>query len=129
MKKVFVTLLVGVALLLSGNLYAGNKVYNIRTTPAPTINPHKSRIPANHPVLANIDEETGELSILFNTTINSVNISISQNAVTIESDNTSVVSGQVVVYDLSTYAVGEYTLSVETGGDVITEFSITVEEE
>ena len=58
-----------------------------------------------------------------------LNISISQNGVTIESDNTSVVSGQVVVYDLSTYAVGEYTLSVETGGDVITEFSITVEEE
>lgn len=127
MKKVFVTLL-GVALLLSGNLYAGNKVYSLNhLKPYPT--PIRPKIPANHPVLTNIDEETGELSILFNTTINSVNISISQNGVTIESDNTSVVSGQVVVYDLSTYAVGEYTLSVETGGDVITEFSITVEEE
>ena len=128
MKKVFATLLVGVVLLLSGNLYAGNKIFSLSgIRPYPT--PIRPKIPANLPVLADIDEETGELSILFNTTINSVNISISQNGVTIESDNTSVVSGQVVVYDLSTYAVGEYTLSVETGGDVITEFSITVEEE
>lgn len=126
MKKVFVTLLVGVALLLSGNLYAGNK-YRIRPTSTPI--PNKIGMPAFRPVIADIDEETGELSILFNRTMTSVDIIISQNGVTIESDNTSVVSGQVVVYDLSTYAVGDYTLSVETGGDVITEFSITIEEE
>lgn len=128
MKKVFVTLLVGVTLLLSGNLYAGNKVYTLHgIRPYPT--PIRPKAPANHPVLAVIDEETGELTIMFNTSINSVDIVISQNGVVIESDNTSAVSGQTVIYDLSAYNVGEYTLSIVAGGDVIAEYSITIEEE
>jgi hypothetical protein len=86
-------------------------------------------MPAFHPVIAVIDEETGELTIMFNTSINSVDIVISQNGVVIESDNTSAGSGQTALYDLSAYSVGEYTLFVETGGDVIAEYSITIEEE
>lgn len=127
MKKLFVVLLLGMTFLFSGNLYAGNKIYVIK--PEPTQVPHKPRMPAFHPVIAVIDEETGELTIMFNTSINSVDIVISQNGVVIESDNTSAVSGQTVIYDLSAYSVGEYTLFVETGGDVIAEYSITIEEE
>jgi hypothetical protein len=126
MNKLFVTLLLGMTFLFSGNLYAGNK-YRIK--PAPTQAPLKPRMPAFHPVIAVIDEETGELTIMFNTSINSVDIVISQNGVVIESDNTSAVSGQTALYDLSAYSVGEYTLFVETGGDVIAEYSITIEEE
>ena len=113
--------------LFSGSLYAGDKIYDIK--PAPTPVPHKPGMPAFHPVFASIDAETGELTIYFNTTINSVDIVISQNGVMIESDNTSAVSGQTALYDLSAYSVGEYTLSIVTGGDVIAEYSITIEEE
>lgn len=127
MKKLFVVLLLGMTFLFSGNLYAGNKIYGIK--PAPTVNPHKPKAPANHPIFASIDAETGELTIMFNTTINSVDIVISQNGVVIESDNTSAVSGQTALYDLSAYSVGEYTLLIVTGGDVIAEYSITIEEE
>ena len=126
MNKLFVTLLLGMTFLFSGNLYAGNKYY---IKPAPTVNPHKPKAPAYHPIFVSIDEETGELTIMFNTSINSVDIVISQNGVVIESDNTSAVSGQTVIYDLSAYNVGEYTLSIVAGGDVIAEYSITIEEE
>ena len=128
MKKLFVTLLLGMTFLFSGNLYAGNKVYNLNgIRPYPT--PIRPKAPANHPVFASIDAETGELTIMFNTSINSVDIVISQNGVVIESDNTSAVSGQTALYDLSAYSVGEYTLLIVTGGDVIAEYSITIEEE
>lgn len=126
MNKLFVTLLLGMTFLFSGNLYAGNK-YRIK--PAPTQAPLKPRMPAFHPIFTSIDEETGELTVMFNITINSVDIVISQNGVVIESDNTSAVSGQTVIYDLSAYNVGEYTLSIVAGGDVIAEYSITIEEE
>lgn len=128
MKKVFVTLLLGMTFLFSGSLYAGDKVYNLNgIRPYPT--PIRPKAPANPPIFASIDAETGELTIMFNTTINSVDIVISQNGVMIESDNTSAVSGQTALYDLSAYSVGEYTLSIVTGGDVIAEYSITIEEE
>lgn len=126
MNKLFVTLLLGMTFLFSGNLYAGNK-YSIKPEPTPV--PHKPGMPAFHPIFTSIDEETGELTVMFNITINSVDIVISQNGVVIESDNTSAVSGQTVIYDLSAYSVGEYTLLIETGGDVIAEYSITIEEE
>lgn len=128
MKKTLVTLLVGITLLFSGNLYAGDKTYSLKGL-RPTVTPFWPKAPAFHPVIAMIDAETGELTILFNTTINSVDIAISQNGVVIDNNNTSVVSGQTVAYDLSAYDEGEYTLLIETGGDVIAVYSITIEEE
>ena len=132
MKKVFVTLLMGVALLFSGEIYAGDKTYNLYPTPGkpdPTPDPHIPKSPVNHPLFVDLDENTGELSILFNAAISSVNISISQNGVIIENDVMNVVSGQTVLYNLATYDVGNYTLLIGSGVDILAVYSIIIEEE
>lgn len=128
MKKLFVTLFLGVALLFSGNLYAGNKTYSIKgLRPGPTpINP---KAPATDPTFANIDAETGELYLLFNSSMSSIEITISQNSTVYEDDVMSVVAGQIVIYEMGDYDTGEYTLSVEDDGDSIVQYTIVIEDE
>ena len=56
MKKVFVTLLLGMTFLFSGSLYAGDKVYNLNgIRPYPT--PIRPKAPANPPIFASIDAD------------------------------------------------------------------------
>lgn len=132
MKKVFVTLFLGVALLFSGNLYAGDKTFNIKIepgSPSPTPIPHKPGMPAFHPVMASIDAETGELYLQFNRSMSSVEITISQNNTVYEDDIMNVVSGQTVIYEMGDYDTGEYTLSVEVDGDTIAQYTIVIEDE
>lgn len=129
MKKLFVTLLVGVALLFSGNLYAGDKNYVIRTKPTTTNHPMMPKMPAFHPVIASIDAETGELYVLFNSNMLSVEISISQNNIVYEDDTMSVISGQTVIYQLGSYDTGEYTLCIENDGDIIAQYTIVITED
>lgn len=131
MKKVFVALFLGVALLFSGNLYAGDKNFSIRTpsNPAPTPAPHRPGMPAFHPVIASIDAETGELYLQFNRSMSSVEITISQNNTVYEDDIMNVVSGQTVIYEMGDYDTGEYTLSVEVDGDTIAQYTIVIEDE
>lgn len=132
MKKVFVALFVGVALLFSSNLYAGDKTFNIRIepgSPAPTPTPHTPGMPAFHPVIASIDAETGELYVLFNSDMLSVEISISQNSIVYEDDTMSVISGQTVIYQLGSYDTGEYTLCIENDGNIIAQYTIVITED
>ena len=129
MKKLFVTLLVGVALLFSGNLYAGDKNYVIRDEPTTTNHPMTPKMPAFHPIIASIDAETGELYVLFNSNMLSVEISISQNNIVYEDDTMSVISGQTVIYQLGSYDTGEYTLCIENDGDIIAQYTIVITED
>lgn len=132
MKKVFVALFLGVALLFSGNLYAGDKNFSIRTDPghpSPTPSPNKPGMPAFYPVMASIDAETGELYLQFNRSMSSVEINISQNNTVYEDDIMNVVSGQTVIYEMGDYDTGEYTLSVEVDGDTIAQYTIVIEDE
>lgn len=125
MKKVFVTLLMGVGLLFSGNVYADD--YSVE--PIPTQKPHKPGMPAFRPVIASIDAETGELCLLFNREMSGVEISISKNGVMYENDIVNVIAGQPLLYDMSVYNSGIYTLSIEVDGDIIAQYSIIVEKE
>ena len=129
MKKLLVTLLVGVALLFSGNLYAGDKNYVIRTKPTPTQVPNNPRTPSSDPVIASIDAETGELYVLFNSNMLSVEISISQNNIVYEDDTMSVIAGQTVIYQLGSYDTGEYTLCIENDGNIIAQYTIVITED
>ena len=119
MKKVLLSILLGMAFLISGTLHADAKMYILKPKSS-TPFPHTPKMPAFRPVIADIDAETGELTVMFRTTINSAEISISQDGV---------VYGQTVVYDMSSYDEGDYMLLIATGDDVIAEFTISIEEE
>jgi len=128
MKKVFLSFMLGMSFLLFGAADVEAKMYILKpkpTTPAP----FKPRMPAFHPVLADIDAETGELTVLFNTAISSAEITIAQNGVVYESDTISAVYGQTFVYDMSSYDEGDYSLLITAEGNVISEFTISIEEE
>lgn len=127
MKKLFVTLFVGMTFLFSVSAYAGN-TYRIKPTLKPHI-PNTPRTPASDPVIASIDAETGELYVLFNSNMSSVEISISQNNIVYEDDTMSVISGQTVIYQLGSYDTGEYTLCIENDGDIIAQYTIVITED
>lgn len=131
MKKLLVSLLVGVALLFSGNLYAGDKNFHITDpgNPGPVQNPIRPKMPASYPIIASIDAETGELYVLFNSNMLSVEISISQNSIVYEDDTMSVISGQTVIYQLGSYDTGEYTLCIENDGNIIAQYTIVITED
>lgn len=128
MKKVLLSILLGMAFLISGTLHADAKMYILKPK-STTQAPHTPKMPAFRPVIADIDAETGELTVMFRTTINSAEISISQDGVIYENDNINAVYGQTVVYDMSSFAEGDYMLLIATGDDVIAEFTISIEEE
>ena len=128
MKKVLLSILLGMAFLISGTLHADAKMYILKPKSS-TPSPHTPKMPAFHPVLADIDAETGELTLLFNTAISSAEITIAQNGVVYENDNISAVYGQTFVYDMSSYDEGDYSLLITVDGGIIAEFTISIEDE
>ena len=128
MKRLFITLMLGITFLFLGTLQADAKMYILKPKPS-TPSHHKIGMPAFHPVLADIDAETGELTVLFNTAISSAEVTIAQNGVVYESDTISAVYGQTFVYDMSSYDEGDYSLLITAEGNVISEFTISIEEE
>ena len=128
MKKVLLSILLGMAFLISGTLHADAKMYILKPKSS-TPSPHTPKMPAFHPVLADIDAETGELTVLFNTAISSAEVTIAQNGVVYENDNISAVYGQTFVYDMSSYDEGDYSLLITVDGGIIAEFTISIEDE
>lgn len=128
MKKVLLSFMLGMSFLFFGAVNAEAKMYILKPKPS-TQAPHKIGMPAFHPVLADIDAETGELTVLFNTAISSAEITIAQNGVVYESDTISAVYGQTFVYDMSSYDEGDYSLLITVDGGIIAEFTISIEDE
>lgn len=120
--------MLGMSFLFFGAVNAEAKMYILKPKPS-TQAPHKIGMPAFHPVLADIDAETGELTVLFNTAISSAEITIAQNGVVYENDNISAVYGQTFVYDMSSYDEGDYSLLITVDGGIIAEFTISIEDE
>ena len=128
MKKVFLSFMLGMSFLFFGAVNAEAKMYILKPKPS-TQAPHKIGMPAFHPVIASIDTETGELTVLFNTAISSAEVTIAQNGVVYENDNISAVYGQTFVYDMSSYDEGDYSLLITVDGGIIAEFTISIEDE
>lgn len=128
MKRLFITLMLGITFLFLGTLQADAKMYILKPKPS-TPSHHKIGMPAFQPVLADIDAETGELTVLFNTAISSAEVTIAQNGVVYENDNISAVYGQTFVYDMSSYDEGDYSLLITVDGGIIAEFTISIEDE
>lgn len=88
-----------------------------------------ARTPATSYVGVNLGEATGILTLLCVGNVGSMEVTISQNGVTIENDVIAVSNGQSVIYNLSGYAIGEYLLTIETADGAITQYIIYVEDD
>lgn len=55
-------------------------------------------------------------------------LSLTKNGVTYEEDELDAVTGQTVVYDFENYETGEYYLTIEVGGNVVTVLTVIIEE-
>lgn len=88
-----------------------------------------SRTPDANYVSVDLGETTGILTLLCVGNVGSMEVTISQNGVTIENDVIAVSNGQSVIYNLSGYVIGEYLLTIETADGAITQYIIYVEDD
>ena len=135
MRKIFFVLLAGMTLFIPESLYARTySLVNVSNTvdpgfPSPTPTPHRPQMPVFHPILVDINEDSGDLGILFNQSIENVNITIKYNGVTIDEDNLSVLNGQCIIYNMNSYEEGQYTLTIESEGNTLSQYEIIIYEE
>ena len=87
------------------------------------------RMPAASYVGVDLDETTGLLTLYFVGNVGNLQITISQNTTTIESDYVSTTNGGTMSYDLSGYAVGDYLLTLETDDGTVTQYILSVEDD
>ncbi len=123
MKKLVLFVMMG--LLLSPTELEA-KVYKTTNYPI-LVNPTKS--PTSTNVNVDLGETTGILTLLCVGNVGSMEVTISQNGVTIENDVIAVSNGQSVIYNLSGYAIGEYLLTIETADGAIKRYIIYVEDD
>ena len=48
---------------------------------------------------------------------------------TIDEDNLSVLNGQCIIYNMNSYEVGQYTLTIESEGNTLSQYEIIIYEE
>lgn len=136
MKKSVFILLAGLFLFPSRSL-ASSRTYQIinTTTSIPVIKhgpnggPIIAKMPAHSPIILNVNEDSGELYIVFNSSIPSMHICFSQNGETIDEDFVDVTVGQTMIYNLSSYEEGQYTLTIESEGNILSQYEITIYDE
>lgn len=87
------------------------------------------RTSASSYVSVDLGETTGILTLQCVGNVGSMEVTISQNGVTIENDVIAVSNGQSVIYNLSGYAIGEYLLTIETADGAIKRYIIYVEDD
>lgn len=135
MKKIIYVLLAGIMLLIPEVSYA--KTYSLANVsnsvdpdmPRPSTRPHHPLMPAFNPIVVSINEDLGNLYILFNRSIEEVHISISGNGTIIDENCKSVMAGQTVIFNLGNYEEGQYTLTIESNDEVLSQYIIFIDEE
>lgn len=135
MRKIIFVLLTGMMLFIPQSLCAGLRTYSLKIDPSsspqpplPQASPGR-RMPAFNPVTVEIDEESGDMGILFNRSIDDVNITITHNGTTIEDDNICVIYGQCIIYNMNNYEEGQYVLTIENEGNILSKYEISIYEE
>ena len=135
MRKIIFILLAGIMLLIPKSFCA--KTYSLANVsnsvdsdpPRPSTRPHHPLMPAFNPIVVSINEDSGNLYILFNRSIENVHISISGNGTIIDEDSESVMAGQTVIFNLGNYEEGQYLLTIESNGEVLSQYIIFIDEE
>ena len=137
MKKFFLIMLAGMMLFIPEYLYAGLRTYSLEKKtnsvdpgfPSPTPTPHRPQMPSFNPITVEINEDSGEMCILFNCSIDDVNITITNNGTTIENNNINAICGQCIIYNMNSYEKGQYILTIESGGNILSQYEISIYEE
>ena len=135
MRKIIFILLAGIMLLIPKSFCA--KTYSLANVsnsvdsdpPRPSTRPHHPLMPAFNPIVVSINEDSGNLYILFNRSIENVHISILGNGAIIDEDSDSVMAGQTIIFNLGNYEEGQYLLTIESNGEVLSQYIIFIDEE
>lgn len=80
-------------------------------------------------VSVDLNETTGLLTLYFVGDVGNVEMTISQNVTVIDYDIIAGSNDGTATYSFSSYAVGEYLLTLETESGTITQYIITVEDD
>ena len=123
MKKALLLFMMG---MLLSPVVMDAKIY--RASPPPLMPPPIKSPDASY-IGVDLGETTGILTLLCVGNVGSMEVTISQNGVTIENDVIAASNGQSVIYNLSGYAIGEYLLTIETADGAITQYIIYVEDD
>lgn len=135
MRKIIFILLAGIMLLIPKSFCA--KTYSLANVsnsvdsdpPRPSTRPRHPLMPAFNPIVVSINEDSGNLYILFNRSIENVHISILGNGAIIDEDSDSVMAGQTIIFNLGNYEEGQYLLTIESNDEVLSQYIIFIDEE
>ena len=106
--------------------YAGKKIYIGSQTSSDPSGPRRDVV-LNF-LTIDVGQDSCELCITFLDNVNDLGLSLTKNGVTYEEDELDAVTGQTVVYDFENYETGEYYLTIEVGGNVVTVITVIIEE-
>ena len=136
MKKIFFIFFAGLMLYASKSI-ASSRIYSVikltgaeqPVKPDPHGGGFTPKMPACRPFIVDINEDTGDLYIIFNRSIEDVHISILGNEAIIDEDTESVLAGQIIMFHLGNYEEGQYTLTIESNDEVLSQYIIFIDEE
>ena len=123
MKKIFLFVLLGLILypsVTSANHYTQKKRVILD---GPVKTPDLSYVSID------LNETTGLMTLYFVGDVGNVEMTISQNDVVFDYDNIAGSNGGTATYSFSSYAVGEYLLTLETTSGFMVQYIITVEDD
>lgn len=124
MKKILLSLLMGMMLCPSVMEAKKYRVYHESDIPDQVI-----RSPALYQIGVYVDSETGDLYISPNYDVTELQITLVGNGVTYINTTVSLSAGQVFADNLDFLDEGTYTLTFSTSAGVISQYTITVEDE
>lgn len=118
MRLLLAALMMGLPMFQS-EMYAGNIRVQTKKVNDNRKDEHKHLAPGHYSRLASAvwDEETGILSLLFNTGSDEVCISVYKDDTLVVEETRPVFEGEVMVLDLSSYGAGDYQVVITGMGD------------
>ena len=125
MKKLLLSLLMGMMLcpsIMDAKKYRAKDLSTCDTNPV-------IRSPALYQIGVYVDPETGDLYISPNYDVTGLQITLVGNGITYDATTVSLTAGQVYTDCLDYLDEGTYTLTLSTCAGIISQYTITVEDE
>lgn len=124
-KKTLMALLLGLFMCPSSMDAKVYKVTHVESNPD-----SKPRTPSLYQIGVYVDAQSGDIVISPNYDITGLTVTIAQNSAVYEQTTVSLAAGQAYTTSVADYDEGDYTLTLtNSDGDVISQYTITVEED